>query len=74
MVFFRTAHQNANADSFSVVYDLLNTAALFNLCNDVKNMVEHGHQYSKQIWKDKVWETGIGVGGRVLANSEHVKI
>ena len=42
MVFFHTAHQNANADSFSVVYDLLNTAALFNLYDDVKNMVEHG--------------------------------
>ena len=55
MVFFRTAHQNANADSFSVVYNLLNTAALFNLCDDVKHMVEHGHQYSKQVWKDKVW-------------------
>ena len=40
---------------FSVVQDLLKTASLFNLLDDVRNMITRGLQYSKQAWKNKVW-------------------
>ena len=44
-----------NFHGYSVVSDLLRTADLFNLLNDVQNMVLRGHQFSKQIWKERVW-------------------
>ena len=40
---------------YSVVYDLLVTASLFNLLNEVRNMVLRGQQYSKSAWKHMVW-------------------
>ena len=41
--------------NYSVVHDLLKTVSLFNLLDDVQNMVIRGHQYPKLVWKNKVW-------------------
>ena len=41
---------------FSLVGDLLNTAAIFNLWNEMRNMVLLGHRYTKYVWKCKVWD------------------
>ena len=55
MVYFHRVHLDAENAGYSIVYDLLDIAQLFNLYDDVRNMVERGHQYSKQAWNEKVW-------------------
>ena len=44
--------------SNSTVYDLLNVSSLFGLLEEVKNMVERDHIYSKQKWREKIWRRG----------------
>ena len=39
----------------SPVYDLLNTATTFGCLNEVRNMVQQGHFWSKNSWRDMVW-------------------
>ena len=39
----------------SPVYDLLNTAITFGYFNEVRNMVQQGHYWSKQTWRDMIW-------------------
>ena len=62
LIFCERAHiilgrgQVENEDSeFSVVHDLLKTASLFNLLDEVRNMVTLGHRYPKHSWREKVW-------------------
>ena len=40
---------------YSVVHDLLETTSLFNLLDEVQNMVLRGQQYPKSVWRDRVW-------------------
>ena len=42
----------------SPVFDILNLCSIFGLSEEVRNMVERQHFYSKEIWKDKVWKRG----------------
>ena len=46
-----------DVDSFddSIVFDLLGTASMFNLSEEVLDMVERGHIYDKVAWKKIVW-------------------
>ena len=39
----------------SPAYDLFKTATTFGCFNDVQNMVQYGHFWSKQVWRDWVW-------------------
>ena len=39
----------------STVHDILNVSSLFNLYDDVKNMVERDHFYYRLSWQKKVW-------------------
>ena len=39
-----------------VVNDLLKFAILFNLCDDIRNMVMRGHSYPKAALRMKVWD------------------
>ena len=55
LLHFRRGHADAGEVGYSIVYDLLKTAQLFNLYDDVRNMVERGQQLSKHVWKEKVW-------------------
>ena len=55
-VLFDNEGQDADEVGFSLVSDLLNTAIIFNLWNEVRGMVLYGHRYSKQVWKCKVWD------------------
>ena len=40
----------------SVVFDLLKTADTFGMLDEVIGMVRHGHVWSKDIWRNRVWE------------------
>ena len=40
----------------SPVYDILNTSAEIGLYDEVMNMVQRDHTYTKQQWKDMVWK------------------
>ena len=42
----------------SPVFDILNVCSLFGLTNEVRNMVERQHLYSKEVWRDMVWKRG----------------
>ena len=44
--------------SRSAVFDLLNTSTVFNMQNEIRNMVERQHFYPKSIWKNMVWKKG----------------
>ena len=55
-VIFESEGHHLNETSFSLVNDLLNTADIFNLWDEVRNMVLRGHRYAKFAWKTKVWE------------------
>ena len=52
---FNNLHNDAHATSHSIVRDLLKVASLFDLLNDVINMVNRDHFYPKLLWKNKVW-------------------
>ena len=56
VVIFVNERQLVDDTSLSVVHDLRNTATLFNLLNEVKNMVLHGHRFDKHTWKSRVWD------------------
>ena len=53
-VIFENERHHLNETGFSLVNDLLNTAAIFNLWNEVRNIVLLGHRYAKLAWKVKV--------------------
>ena len=42
----------------SAVFDLLNVSSLFNMLEQVKNMVERQHFYPKNVWRNMVWSKG----------------
>ena len=42
----------------SAVFDLLNTSTVFNMQNEIRNMVERHQFYPKSIWKNMVWKKG----------------
>ena len=48
---------STDVDSFddSIVFDLLGTASMFNLSEEVLDMVKRGHIYDKVAWKKIVW-------------------
>ena len=54
VIFWNPMVHNIDPDH-SIVLDLLRVASLFNLYDDIRNMVERDHTYGKSIWKDKVW-------------------
>ena len=41
---------------WSIVRDLLNITSLFNLEDEVRNMIERDHMYEKNTWKKLVWD------------------
>ena len=45
-------------EEWSIVADLLRVADIFNLSNEVRNMVLRGHMFSKKVWKRMVWDRG----------------
>ena len=55
-VIFENEGHHLNETGFSLVNDLLNTADIFNLWDEVRNMVMLGHRYAKFAWKTKVWD------------------
>ena len=50
--------ENDLSEEWSIVADLLRTAEIFKLTDEIKNMVERGQYYSKQAWKVMVWDRG----------------
>ena len=54
VIFENEGHQ-LNETGFSLVNDLLNTADIFNLWDEVRNMVMLRHRYAKAAWKTKIW-------------------
>ena len=48
-------HHQPRELSPSIVRDLPKVASLFDLLNDVINMVNGDHFYPKLLWKNKVW-------------------
>ena len=50
------ANRNNLSDEWSIVADLLCTADIFKLTDEIKNMVERGRNYTKQMWKTMVWD------------------
>ena len=55
-VLFGNERHDVDDTGSSLVGDLLNTAVIFNLWDEVRNMVLYGHQYTKHVWKCKVWD------------------
>ena len=57
---FYFLHEQIGIDNLyrSPVFDILNVCSLFGLTNEVKNMVERQHYFSKEIWRDMVWKRG----------------
>ena len=51
-------NENDLSKEWSIVADLLRTADIFKLTNEIKNMLERGQSYSKQAWKPMVWDRG----------------
>ena len=45
-----------NSFDDSIVSDLMNTALLLKLDEEVDNIMERGHSYAKEIWKRMVWD------------------
>ena len=43
---------------WSIVVDLLEVADIFNLSDEVRNMVLRDHYYPKNVWKRTVWDRG----------------
>ena len=46
------------SEDWSVVSNLLHVADIFNLSNEVRNMVLYGHVFPKEVWMRMVWERG----------------
>ena len=40
----------------SIVFDLLNVADIFGFMNEIVNMAQAGHFWSKRVWREKVWK------------------
>ena len=45
-------------EEWSIVADLLHVAEIFNLSDEIRNMVLRGHQYAKGEWRKIVWNRG----------------
>ena len=55
---FENENEHPLSEEWSIVTDLLHTADIFNLTNEIKNMVLRGQFYPKSLWKTMVWERG----------------
>ena len=42
----------------SIVFDLLNVCDIFDLLEEVKNLIQRQHFYPKPVWKEMVWKRG----------------
>ena len=38
------------------MFDLLNVADIFGFTNEIVNMAQAGHLWSKKVWREKVWK------------------
>ena len=54
--FFNNAENRLNNDYGSPVYDLLNTVILFDLTDQVKNMVYRGLTSGRAHWREQIWK------------------
>ena len=54
-VIFERDIAEGNVSGYSVVHDLIATASLFNLVDEVQGMVLRGQHYPKSVWKNLVW-------------------
>ena len=54
-VIFERDIVDGDETGYNVVHDLLVTASLFNLLNEVRDMVLRGQHYPKSAWKGMVW-------------------
>ena len=54
--FFSNTENCENNEHGSIVYDLLNTAVLFGIVEEVKNMVYRGQLYSRAHWRERIWK------------------
>ena len=52
--YFDNRDEHKLDETLSVVMDLLNTVEVFNIIDDVRNMIERGHIFLKTVWKKRV--------------------
>ena len=55
---FDNEDEHPLSEEWSIVADLLHTADIFNLTDEIRNMVLRGQMYSKSLWKTMVWKRG----------------
>ena len=53
--YFNNAERRQQNMYRSNVYDFLNTASIFSILDDVKNMVGRGHRWSRAHWREMLW-------------------
>ena len=55
---FNDNNDPSPSEEWSIVVDLLHVAEIFNLSDEIRNMVLRGHQYAKCEWRKIVWNRG----------------